>query len=325
MKKIILLFLFLITTNLIYPLNLKIVWWNLQNFFDTTDDPLKKDTILTKDQYELKLSRISRMLIKINADIVGVCEIENINVLSELANKTNYPYYYLEEGNDPRGINIALLSKFPVNYTSNKDNIIPYSGNKNYKFSRDCPVAKLNIKEKEIVFILTHLKSKNIIRNDSFQKNNLEDNDLKEDKSKEEDNSKKRYNLKKENYLKKENDLKKDAEIFGILDIIDTLYSSYIDNGKKIPYLLIMGDFNANRYEKPLINLEKSGLKILNYIYSEDSMYTYIYNDKKEDIDYFVFNDRAFNNIKIKEFKALHSKEFINISDHFPLYLEIKF
>jgi len=291
MKKIILLFLFFIATDLIYPLNLKIAWWNLHDFFDTIDDPSKKDTILTKDQYELKLTRISRILIKINADIVGVCEIENINVLSDLANKTSYPYYYLENGNDPRGINIAVLSKFPLVYISNRNNIVPYNGNVNHRFGRDCPVAKLNIKGKEIIFIFTHIKSKILSKGTSL----------------------------------KENDLKRDSEIFGVLDIINDLYSSYANNGENVPYLLIMGDFNTNRYERPLINLEKSGLKILNYMYDENSIYTYIYNNKKEDIDYFIFNKRAFNEIKIKKLKAFHSKEITNVSDHFPLYLEIEF
>ncbi len=290
MKKI-LIFSFLITVHFVYSLDLKIAWWNLHNFFDTTDNPQKKDTVLTIDEYKLKLHKASRLIKSINADIFGVCEVENIDVLKDIAENTNYKYYYLEDGNDPRGINVAILSKYPLTYISNRDKIVPYDNNRNYKFSRDCAVAKLNIKNQEFLFILLHLKSKLVSKNSSI----------------------------------KENDLQREAEIFGVLDVVDELYSSYISNNKNIPYLLIMGDLNSNRYEKTLLNFEKSGFKILNYLKSKDRLYTYVYQNKREDIDYFLFNERAFNEIKIKKIDTIHSIEYENVSDHYPIYLKIKF
>jgi len=169
-------------------LNLKIVWWNVKNFFDTTDDTDKDDTILTKEQYETKLFQISQKLNYFKADIVGLCEVENINILKDIAKKTNYPFYYLEEGNDPRGIDVCILSKYILNYSTNKDMPTPYLENKSYKFSRDCPVVYLNIDNIELYILLTHLKSK------------LKDDD--------------------------KSDKKRSAQVFGILDIISDIYNN---------------------------------------------------------------------------------------------------
>lgn len=187
MKKLFVLFFIIFNLNYITPQSVTFLWWNLQNFFDTEDDPYKNDTVLTEEQYLKKLQLVSGVIKKIDADIVGVCEIENIAVLSNVAKLTGYKYYYLEEGNDPRGIDLALLSKYPAEYKTNIEMLTPYKNNPNYKFSRDCPVAKININNNDIYILLNHLKS--MVGDDNTE-------------------------------------LKRVAQINGILDIIDFIYKN---------------------------------------------------------------------------------------------------
>ncbi len=103
----------------------KIAFYNTENIFDTIDDPNKADedflptskVAWTKDRYDAKLKHISRALIAIDSvnlpAIIGLAEVENTGVLNDLVTKTNLRkgnyQAILEEGSDPRGIDVALI------------------------------------------------------------------------------------------------------------------------------------------------------------------------------------------------------------------------
>jgi predicted extracellular nuclease len=285
MKKFIILIIFIFTVYSSYSTDIKCLWWNVKDFFDTKDDPDKDDKVLSNAEYSKKLNIISEKITDSHADIVGLAEVENIEVLQDIAKKTGYTYYYLEEGNDPRGIDIGFLSKYEVQYISHKNLITPYKGNKKYKFSRDCPEAIIKLDNKKLYILLNHLKSK------------VQESD--DDKS----------------------DAKRTAQVNGILDIIADIYKKNKDE----PYILIMGDFNSSRYSEPMNILQKSGLKILNYLKSDKDIYTMVYKNKKEDIDYIIFNKKLFEKSKIKIFNSFNTKDYKNASDHFPLFIEFEF
>jgi exonuclease III len=106
-------------------LQFKIAFYNTENSFDTIDDPNKADedflpnakVAWTKNRYEAKLKHISRALVAIDSinlpAAIGLAEVENIGVLNDLVNKTNLQrgnyQAILEEGSDPRGIDVALI------------------------------------------------------------------------------------------------------------------------------------------------------------------------------------------------------------------------
>ncbi len=281
-RKSLLIIFFIISFNIfLNAKNLKILWWNVKDLFDTINEPLKDDSILSKKEYNDKTNMVSEKIKQINADVVGLSEIENISVLKDIANKSGYPYYYLIEGNDPRGIDICLLSKWEVTYISHKDQPAPYNENTNYKFSRDCSECIFYFNNEKIYILLNHLKSKT-------------DND--------------------------EEDLKKQvAQVKGILDIILTIYNKE----KTQPNIIVMGDLNSERFSEPLNILEKSGLKIINYLYNEKKLYTYKYQNKLITLDYFILNEILFNKTKYRKLKNYTGKDLEKISDHFPLLLEI--
>jgi len=96
--------------------------FNLQRFFDTTDDPTVGDVVLTAAAFQRRLTKASlyiRRLLHLPV-IVGVQEVENLATLQALAAALNRdarearelkPRYeaYLEEGNDPGGIDVGFL------------------------------------------------------------------------------------------------------------------------------------------------------------------------------------------------------------------------
>lgn len=135
--------------------------WNLENFFDTVDDPYNDD-VLTEAEYGDKLTRVSSVLQEVNADIVGIEEIENAQVISDLSKRSGYPYYVLIPGNDrTRGINVGVLSKVPVRNTVShiQDRFTQKDGKRSSIFSRDC--LEVHFKHKSnFTLLVNHFKSK---------------------------------------------------------------------------------------------------------------------------------------------------------------------
>ncbi|MGY8915166.1 MAG: endonuclease/exonuclease/phosphatase family protein, partial [Flavobacteriales bacterium] len=107
-----------------------IAFYNVENLFDTINDPNTFDDDRTPrgkdqwttDRYQQKIENISRVLSEIGADIsttspdiIGLCEIENRQVLEDLIAHpylTDKGYGIIHyESPDERGIDVALLYK----------------------------------------------------------------------------------------------------------------------------------------------------------------------------------------------------------------------
>ncbi|HEY6391565.1 MAG TPA: lamin tail domain-containing protein, partial [Bryobacteraceae bacterium] len=105
---------------------LTIASFNMQRFFDTTDDPGISDVALTPTAFNNRLNKASLAIRNVlhYPDIIGVEEMENITTLQAVATKVNNdsvtagdpnPNYqaYLVEGNDIGGIDVGMLVKTP--------------------------------------------------------------------------------------------------------------------------------------------------------------------------------------------------------------------
>jgi predicted extracellular nuclease len=97
---------------------------NLQRFFDTVDDGGVSDVALTAGAFAARLNKVSLLIRNVmrSPDILGVQEVENLSTLRAIADKVNAdamaagsgnPEYvaYLEDGNDPGGIDVGVLVK----------------------------------------------------------------------------------------------------------------------------------------------------------------------------------------------------------------------
>jgi predicted extracellular nuclease len=103
----------------------RLMFYNAENLFDTKDNPSTEDNDFTptgkqhwtKAKYQLKLQHIYQAIAAVGLwkppDIIGLCEVENMDVLNDLLLETpllKYHYHIVHyDSPDPRGIDVALL------------------------------------------------------------------------------------------------------------------------------------------------------------------------------------------------------------------------
>jgi endonuclease/exonuclease/phosphatase family metal-dependent hydrolase len=132
---------------------------------------------------ELKIADISEMarentakVIKaLNADVLCTVEVENRQALRAFDAQmlsSRFPYDLAIDGNDPRGIDVGLYSKFPIGaiYTHMFDK----TANNRVIFSRDCLEVELTLPDGRPLYVLcNHFKSQgygNAAENDAKRK-----------------------------------------------------------------------------------------------------------------------------------------------------------
>ncbi len=106
---------------------LTIASFNMERFFDTTNDPATSDVVLTATAFANRLAKASLAIRNVMRapDIIGVEEMENLPTLQALADRIDsdaaaagslQPHYqaYLVEGNDIGGIDVGFLVKARV-------------------------------------------------------------------------------------------------------------------------------------------------------------------------------------------------------------------
>ncbi|MCX7728228.1 MAG: endonuclease/exonuclease/phosphatase family protein [Bacteroidia bacterium] len=105
-----------------------VAFWNIENLYDTIDDPKKLDeeflpsgtNLWNTARYLKKLDHLAEVIKQIGEEytpdgpaVIGMCEVENINVLKDLAKQekiANRNYQpILIEGPDARGVDPALM------------------------------------------------------------------------------------------------------------------------------------------------------------------------------------------------------------------------
>ncbi len=96
----------------------RVATWNVENLFDRFDDPYRDDQ-RTKPAYasDARLGRLAAILTELDADVVCLQEVENRPLLEAFNREHLGPLGYevvLFEGNDGRGIDVAVLSRLPV-------------------------------------------------------------------------------------------------------------------------------------------------------------------------------------------------------------------
>lgn len=128
--------------NNIYRIR-SLVFYNVENLFDIHNDSLTFDDDYTpfgkyqwtQERYGQKLSNISKVLSEVGRkdtgsapDIIGLCEVENRQVLDDLVNHPNlrenkYGIIHFDSP-DERGIDVALLYKksvfLPISFSSHR-------------------------------------------------------------------------------------------------------------------------------------------------------------------------------------------------------------
>jgi endonuclease/exonuclease/phosphatase family metal-dependent hydrolase len=154
----------------------RIMFYNVENFFDTYNDSLKDDNEFlpgglrrwNRSRYNKKISSVYKTIIAAGEwdppAIVGFCEIENRRVLEDLIHDTylsRYPYDIIhEESPDERGIDVCMIFRKDVVHIIDHRSWIP-GGEKGRDFnSRSVLYVKCDIIGDTIHIIMNHWPSR---------------------------------------------------------------------------------------------------------------------------------------------------------------------
>ncbi|MSP24037.1 MAG: hypothetical protein EXR75_02510 [Myxococcales bacterium] len=143
---------------------LSIATWNVHNLInDNLDSGLPFEDV--DAGYQAHKKAVIRALDELSVDIVMLQEVEHQKVLDELNDGLAKPFAHatLLDGNDPRGVDIAILSRVPLGaVVTHKDEKFTKNGTNAplYSYARDCLEVHLNYNGREIVLLGVHFKSK---------------------------------------------------------------------------------------------------------------------------------------------------------------------
>jgi endonuclease/exonuclease/phosphatase family metal-dependent hydrolase len=102
--------------------SLRLAWWNLENLFDTVDDPISRDFEFTpaagwtEEAYAAKRANLAAAIDELHAgqgpELLGVAEVEGDEVFADLLAATGNPHLKVVEDpagtSDLRGIDVSL-------------------------------------------------------------------------------------------------------------------------------------------------------------------------------------------------------------------------
>ncbi len=158
-----------------------VAFYNLENLFDTANDSLIFDDARTENgedrwtlkKYRDKTAKLAQVLSLIGSqvrgttpDIIGLCELENQNVLQDLLNHKylaahDYGYIHFDSP-DERGIDVALVyrrsSFVPFSQKSQRLLLHDINGNRNY--TRDLLIVTGMMDDMEVAILVNHWPSR---------------------------------------------------------------------------------------------------------------------------------------------------------------------
>tara|TARA_A100001011_G_scaffold391942_1_gene478470 strand:+ start:90 stop:1136 length:1047 start_codon:yes stop_codon:yes gene_type:complete len=159
-----------------------LAFYNLENLFDTINDVNKNDEASPimemkfnrSSVYKKKISNMAKVISQIGYDytkkspsIVGICEVENLNVVQDLISQQelkneNYGIVHYDSP-DNRGIDVGLIYKkniFEVKSSSSHEVIITDNNSSNRRPTRDQLVVSGLIDGELIHLIINHWPSR---------------------------------------------------------------------------------------------------------------------------------------------------------------------
>ena len=248
---------------------LKVSFWNVENLFDLDNDPDKNDDEfsiggrknVTTEIYDLKLKNCGEVLQDLNADILGICEVENRFMLEELNQAyTDRDYSIVHyDSPDNRGIDCALLydaKVFKLLESKPVENILP--GNLP---TRDIVYVKGSFHDQLLHIFVNHWPSNYGGREKAIPKRAATSNLL-------------------ENVLLDILETEPDANIVLIGDFNEEPTDSNI--------IELIDMKNDNRYAKPFVNL-------MDPLVGKEKVGTYVYRGKDNLIDQIIISSGLIN------------------------------
>lgn len=147
------------------PQTIRVGSYNVKNMFLQED--LTPDSH-TRPKSDWSMEALNRVIRKTDADVLALQELSSEKTLKKFMKDHGldkiYPHVGFVKGNDQRGINVGIISKYPMEVTSHKDTRFPLAdGSGQAKFSRDLLRADLELDGKpgaDFTIYTTHCKSR---------------------------------------------------------------------------------------------------------------------------------------------------------------------
>ncbi len=315
--------------------NFRVLFYNVENLFDTRNDSLKDDNDFLPDgfmrwsdwKYKEKLNKITKVITAVgemnSPALVGLCEVENDSVLHDLTRRSTLSVqgynFIVTNSPDERGIDVALL------YQQHQYRLLEYTQYE-IKFSdkRTRPTRNILhsvgtlINKDTLDIFVCHFPSR-ISGKHETEKARIESAQVLRNK-------------------------------------VDSILSI-----RTKPYLIIMGDFNDEPHDKSLLNVLKAKQKkeiiksgdLYNLLFSKNKKAeygTYKYQGIWSVSDHLIVNGRLLNvdnSIHVKNNKAyIYNDIFLlekdekyygmkpfrtnlgpryngGFSDHLPIYMDL--
>lgn len=270
------------------PVALSLATFNVKDFFDAQDDPAHFDLVLTASEVKSKIGELGQALRQLKADVVALQEVENKPLLLRLVNEElstlGYTNVVLIEGNDARGIDVALLSRYPVTKARSHvgDRFKGVDGDTTtYGFSRDCLEATLTLAPgRELVLLVNHLAA-----TDS------------------------------ENYQESIN--RRKAQASRVREILDGILAAHPQAN-----LAVVGDLNDTPDSRTLELIRDGSPQLLDVLTLVPAGERYTHA-KKSQLDYILLAPGLKADLNESSVKADHSPVFSDTSDHAPVYAQL--
>lgn len=266
------------------PLPISVLNWNVHNLENDKDDSgAPGETIVSTTEYNTHRKAVGAVLNELDADVVLLTEVENQAVLNDLNNLElggKYVATSLIDGNDYRGVDIAVLSKYPIDsVVSHKDEPFTLNGTAgpNYYFSRDCPEIHIQFNGRKMVFLGVHFKAKS---NDDPVKRLAE----------------------AQRTRAIANGLAKQDPSRAIVILGD-----FNDTPDSDPYLAVVGD-GATKFTDVTLSVPSA------------DRWSYTFQGKRELIDYQIVNPVLAPMIEMQSATIRHSTNVDAASDHSPVF-----
>lgn len=138
--------------------------YNLHNLFDTVDDPEAEDDVLAPAELEQKLDRLAVVIAALDADVLALQEVEHQSLLDALFTRAplagrGYAHRRLIEATHTRGIDVAVVSRLPLEYVITHQHDSWPDGDRSYYFNPDCLEVRFFVGEQRVVLLVNHLLS----------------------------------------------------------------------------------------------------------------------------------------------------------------------
>ena len=149
------------------PVALRVANWNVHNFVNhLNDSDVDQEEYQSQSAYEAQRAAIGDVVDALTPDVMVFSELENQTVLDDLVESElagTYEGRAISVGNDPRGINVAAISRGAfVSVVTHADEIFTPEGmtGPSYNYARDCLELHLDVNGRRVILLGVHYKAK---------------------------------------------------------------------------------------------------------------------------------------------------------------------